>query len=108
MGGLQTEIHRNTEIQKFRNTARLYTISTMSSLGGWVIIMSTIIIVLMTIIMAITGCLATISRFQIYLGKGENDMLENERGERGRKEGEWTKGGRVASRLLYLDKPGIS
>ena len=86
----------------------------MSSLGGWVIIMSTIIIVIMTIIMTIivimtiTGCLATISRFQIYLGKGENDMLENERGERGRKEGEWTKGGRVASRLLYLDKPGIS
>ena len=29
-----------------------------------------------------------IVRFQIYLGKGENDMLENERGERGRKEGE--------------------
>ena len=49
-----------------------------------------------------------IVRFQIYLGKGENDMLENERGERGRKEGEWAKGGRVASRLLYLDKPGIS
>ena len=48
----------------------------MSSLGGWVIIMSTIIIVIMTIIMTIivimtiTGCLATISRFQIYLGKG--------------------------------------
>ena len=58
--------------------------------------------------MTITGCLATISRFQIYLGKGENDMLENERGERGRKEGEWAKGGGVASRLLYLDKPGIS
>ena len=35
-------------------------------------------------------------------------MLENERGERGRKEGEWAKGGGVASRLLYLDKPGIS
>ena len=87
---------------------------TIVILGGWVIIMSTIIIVIMTIIMTIivimtiTGCLATISRFQIYLGKGENDMLENERGERGRKEGEWTKGGRVASRLLYLDKPGIS
>ena len=81
LGGLQTEIHRNTEIQKYRNTEILYTISTMSSMLGF--------------------------RYTLEREK-TTCWMENERGERGRKKGEWTKGGRVASRLLYLDKPGIS